>query len=121
MLRWLALALLLAPLPSLAGGCPTCTTSADCGAGAFCVRHDAPFGCGSQLQSCCPGQGCGIDTNGRPTCENQHTCVVVGEDGGVPGADMTAGGDMKGVMIGFPRSGCGCHAGARDGRELPSL
>jgi len=108
-------AALAVPSVALAGGCPTCTTSADCmppgGGEGFCVMWSRDFGCGSQRVACCPGQGC--DTfSGRPSCEDQDSdgdgvddCQVIDEDAGAPMVDAgppTAGdagppGDEAGV------------------------
>lgn len=85
--------LLLVPSVALAGGCPTCTTSAECGADAFCVEWSRDFGCGAQRVACCPGQGCAA-FSGRPSCEGVDSdgdglddCRVVDEDAGTPAVD----------------------------------
>jgi MYXO-CTERM domain-containing protein len=70
------LTLAATPRAAHAGSCPTCTTAADC-AGGFCVIHDTDVGCGTALNLCCPGQGCAIDGNGRPSCEAGNTCAVM--------------------------------------------
>lgn len=109
-----ALGATTAPGVAFAGGCPTCTSSADCvatedGGVAFCVLHDSEVGCGAEVMLCCPGQGCGITAEGRPSCEGT-SCSVVGEampdggpmdvdagptgsDGGASGTDAGAGAD----------------------------
>jgi MYXO-CTERM domain-containing protein len=75
-----------------AGDCPVCSTSADCtrdgGNPGFCVRWDTSPGCGTTVQICCPGQGCNLAANGRPSCEAAGRCVVIGEatDGGTADA-----------------------------------
>ncbi|MCB9592474.1 MAG: hypothetical protein H6719_07060 [Sandaracinaceae bacterium] len=92
-------AALAVPSVALAGGCPTCTTDAECvpsgGGEGFCVEWSRDFGCGSQRVACCPGQGC--DTfSGRPSCEGADAdgdmiddCHVLGAavDAGTPGVD----------------------------------
>jgi hypothetical protein len=87
--------------PAHAGGCPPCQSNADC-PGGFCVIHDAPVGCGDELQLCCPSQGCGIDMSGRPSCEAAGTCMVV-ENGGcgcrIAGASATGEADGAGTHV----------------------
>jgi MYXO-CTERM domain-containing protein len=78
-------------------------------------------GCGAGVrQICCPGQACRIDPNGRPSCENAGTCVVVtgASDSGLADAPMSAGdagasGDGGGK--GGDSSGCGCRTGSGPG------
>lgn len=123
-LRFTLLTLVLTLLPlsvAQAGDCPTCTTSADCtsagGGPAFCVLHDGPVGCGSLTQLCCPGQGCGIDGSGRPSCEATGTCTVVEDliDAGTPdaGGSDAGGTDAGGTDAGSTDAGAGSDAGAR--------
>ncbi len=121
-------ALLAAPSVALAGGCPTCTSDADCmdpgGGAAFCVEWSRDFGCGSLRMACCPGQGC--DTfSGRPSCEGADRdgdgvddCVVVGAgtDAGPGGTDAgppASDGGPSGTDAGPTGSDAG--GGAMDG------
>lgn len=88
-------ALLLAPSVALAGGCPTCTTSDECGFDGglgYCVEWSRDFGCGAQRIACCPGQGCAV-AMGRPSCEASGDCRVIDEDAGVPAVDAGPVGD----------------------------
>ncbi|MCA9605010.1 MAG: hypothetical protein KC619_05425 [Myxococcales bacterium] len=88
------LVLLGLPSVALAGGCPTCTSDADCtvpgGGPAFCVEWSRDFGCGTQRIACCPGQAC--DTfSGRPSCEGADGDGDGVDDCHVLGADVDAG------------------------------
>src|SRR5687767_4014612 len=101
-----------------AGGCPTCTTDADC-PGGFCVLHDQPVGCGDQLMLCCPGQACAIDPNGRPSCENAGTCTVLGDalpDAGTPDAAETPQPDA--ATTDDDNGGCSCRTGRSGGASI---
>jgi MYXO-CTERM domain-containing protein len=132
----------ITPTVAQAGGCPVCETTEDCVAAlegispcddsdpCFCVQHDEPVGCGDLTRLCCPGQACATFT-GRPSCETEGTCVVVGDSGsdagtdsGAPdgatdtgtGADTGAGTDTgtgadtgTGTGGGGRDSGCGCR------------
>ncbi len=111
-------AVLLGPASvARAGGCPTCTSSAECvdtfdGGIAFCVVHDAPVGCGAQTTLCCPGQGCGIDGSGRPTCEGTSCHVIDAVDAGTDaGADASASGTDAGTS-GTDAGASGTDAGS---------
>ena len=91
--------LLLTPLSvARAGDCPTCTASTECSSSSdpgFCVVHDAPVGCGALVTLCCPGQGCGIGVDGRPSCEAAGTCTVIEDivaDAGMSDAGMSDAG-----------------------------
>jgi hypothetical protein len=116
-----ALALVaLAAGEAWAGACPVCDGPEDC-PGGFCVLHDQDVGCGAMLQICCPGQGCAIGMDGRPTCETAGTCTVITGDApdaappdAVPGAPDAAPGapDASGTD-GGDGGGCGCRVGAR--------
>jgi len=64
------------PAVARAGGCPACETSEDCPDG-FCVFWDPGHGCESVNPICCPGQGCAVGDNGRPSCEADGLCCVV--------------------------------------------
>jgi hypothetical protein len=125
------LAVVAVPSPARAGACPTCDDASDCaapaGGPAFCVLHDSDVGCGEQRRLCCPGQGCGIGGDGRPSCEASGTCLVVDAtaDAAVAGDDagtvlpIDAGTTMidatfrsdAGEMIGRA-PGCGCRVAA---------
>jgi hypothetical protein len=65
---------------AFAGNCMPCTDTSECriaDPAAFCVRHDSDPGCG-QLQICCPGQACALETGtGFPTCYTAGTCQLV--------------------------------------------
>jgi MYXO-CTERM domain-containing protein len=74
-----------------AGGCPPCQTSADC-PGGFCVVWDEGHGCAPSVNPiCCPGQGCGIDMQGRPSCEATGLCCVVEDSGCMAPTSSSAG------------------------------
>lgn len=84
--------LLVAPSPASAGGCPGCESSEDC-PGGFCVYWDEGHGCQDVNPICCPGQGCNVDpADGRPSCEAEGTCCVVGDPGCGVGGSTTASG-----------------------------
>ena len=92
--RALFCGLLALPSVALAGGCPTCTTSADCmppgGGEGFCVEWSRDFGCGPQRVACCPGQAC--DTfSGRPSCEGADSDGDGADDCTIFGGAMDAG------------------------------
>lgn len=129
--RWVATALVVGiqfvSVTASAGDCPECTSSSDCGGG-FCVRHNNPVGCGTRVQICCPGQGCRIEPNGRPLCENQGTCVVVSGPGDAGRADVPPATSDAAIAdsgtasdlgtttdggAGVPsEAGCGCRVGS---------
>lgn len=105
-----------------AGGCPTCSSSAECvdqldGGLAFCVVHDNPVGCGSVTTLCCPGQGCAIGAGSRPTCEGTTCHVIDAVDAGA-GTDAAVVDTDTGVAetdaggAGTDAGGAGTDAGA---------
>lgn len=119
---------LFAPSTARAGGCTSCTTSAECvamfGAPAFCIAWDDPAGgCTGVPVACCPGQGCSA-LSGRPSCEAEGRCHVVDQDAGTSsGTDAGSGGRDAGTSSGTdagtgsgmdagttpsPRGGCAC-------------
>ena len=122
-------AVLWLPSVALAGGCPTCTTDADCvppgGGAGFCVEWSRDFGCGTQRIACCPGQGC--DTfSGRPSCEGADRdgdgvddCAVLGADAGVPGTDAGPAGTDAGP-VGTDAGPGGTDAGSSGGDAGPT-
>jgi MYXO-CTERM domain-containing protein len=107
--------LVLASGRAHAGGCEACTSSAYCEtilSPALCVRYASGQGCPTDQAYCCPGQGCGIGSNGRPTCE-PGGCVVVEEaDSGAAGA---GGAGTGGANTGGTSGAGGANAGGAGG------
>jgi hypothetical protein len=113
------------PRTALAGGCESCTSSAYCEtivAPALCVRYASGQGCPTDQAYCCPGQGCRIETNGRPSCE-PGGCVVVeeadsgttGSGGSGSGGTNTGGTNTGGASAGGSAGTSGGSAGASGG------
>lgn len=71
----LSLPVMMCSTTAFAGACPLCTTAADCG-GNFCVLWTQSPGCGTDLEICCPGQGCNVQ-DGCPSCVMTGDCTIV--------------------------------------------
>ncbi len=104
-----AAALSSVPFEAQAGACLDCASHAECVAitanpNALCVLWAEDFGCGDQRRSCCPGQGCNLESGGVPSCELESRCARL-VDGPQPDAsvDTDAG----------PDSGAGDASGAQ--------
>jgi MYXO-CTERM domain-containing protein len=98
-MRWLivmsvAASIWCVPAVVRAGGCPACETSKDCPDG-FCVVWDEGHGCQSVNPICCPGQGCAIGEDQRPSCEADGLCCVVEDPQCTIPADTSSGTDAS--------------------------